>query len=69
VNDKLTVQIGQDEPVPLQPARHDEFRANLPGEFREPIVIQFKRENGNLTGFDLFAGAADGVRNIEFTKK
>ncbi len=69
VGDKLTVQIGRDEPVPLLPTRHDEFRANLPGEFREPIEIQFKRESGKLTGFDLFAGTADGVRNIEFTRK
>ncbi|HZQ54589.1 MAG TPA: serine hydrolase domain-containing protein [Bryobacteraceae bacterium] len=69
VGDKLTVQIGRDEAVPLLPARRDEFRANLPGEFREPIEIQFKRESGKLIGFGLFAGAADGVRNIEFTRK
>lgn len=68
-SDKLTVQIGQDEPVALQPTLRDKFRANLPGEFHEPIVIQFRREDGKLTGFDLFAGVADGVRNIEFTRK
>ncbi|HEX4228916.1 MAG TPA: serine hydrolase domain-containing protein [Bryobacteraceae bacterium] len=69
INDKLSLTVGRSEPIELRPTLHDEFRANLPGEFREPIVIQFKRNGDKLTGFDLFAGSSDGVRNIGFVKK
>lgn len=69
INDKLSLTVGRSEPIELRPTLYDEFRANLPGEFREPIVIQFKRNGGKLTGFDLFAGSSDGVRNIGFVRK
>jgi hypothetical protein len=68
-DNKLSMTIGRSEPIELRPALHDEFRANLPGEFRELIVIQFSRKSGKLTGFDLFAGSGDGVRDIGFTRK
>jgi CubicO group peptidase (beta-lactamase class C family) len=66
---KLSLTIGGSGPIELRATLHDEFRANLPGEFREPIVIQFSRNGGKLTAFDLFAGSADGVRDIGFTRK
>ncbi len=68
-DNKLNLTIGRSEPIELRPTLHDEFRANLPGEFREPIVIQFSRKGDKLTGFDLFAGSADGVRDIGFIRK
>jgi len=68
-NNKLSLTVGRDEPIELRPTLRDEFRANLPGEFREPIVIQFKRDGSQLTGFELFAGPSDGVRNIRFVRK
>jgi hypothetical protein len=68
-NGKLSLTVGRSEPIELRPGAHDRFRANLAGEFREPITIQFKRDNGRLAGFDLFAGAADGVRNIGFIRQ
>ncbi len=66
---KLFARIGWNEPIELQPSRRDEFLGRLTGEFREPIVIQFVRENGKIAGFDLFAGVADGVRDIRFQKR
>lgn len=69
INDKLSLTVERNEPIELRPTLRDEFRANLSGEFREPIVIHFKRQGGKLTGFDLFAGSSDGVRNIEFIRK
>lgn len=68
-HDELNLSIGRNEPIELRRDVHDQFRANLAGEFREPIMIHFKREDGKLSGFDLFAGAADGVRDIEFVRK
>ena len=67
--DKLNMTIGPSESIELWPTLHDEFRANLPGEFHEPIVIQFSREGEKLKRFDLFAGSADGVRDIGFVRK
>lgn len=67
-DNKLSLTIGGSKPIELLPTLRDEFRANLAGEFREPIVIQFSRKGGKLTGFDLFAGSADGVRDIGFKK-
>lgn len=68
-DNKLSLTIGRSEPIELRPTLRDEFRANLAGEFREPIVIQFSRKGGELTGFDLFAGSADGVRDIGFVRR
>jgi hypothetical protein len=52
----------------MQPGITDEFRGRLSGEFREPIVIGFVRDHSLIDGFDLFAGSADGVREIRFVK-
>ncbi|MGA8598670.1 MAG: serine hydrolase domain-containing protein [Bryobacteraceae bacterium] len=68
-DNKLSLTISRSEPIELRPTLRDEFRANLAGEFREPIVIQFSRKGGKLTGFDLFAGSADGVRDIGFVRR
>ncbi len=67
--DKLSAKVGWNDPIELQPSLRDEFQGRLTGEFREPIVIQFVREDGKIAGFDLFAGFADGVRDIRFVKK
>lgn len=66
---KLFVTVGWNEPAELQPSLRDEFRGRLHDEFREPIVIQFVRDGKEITGFDLFAGFANGIRNIRFAKK
>lgn len=66
---RLIVTIGWNQPIELQPTLRDEFRGHLPGEFREPIVMQFVRDDQKIAGFDLFAGFADGVRDIRFVKK
>jgi hypothetical protein len=66
---KLMVMVGWNDPIELQPSLHDEFQGRLSGEFREPIVIQFLRTDDKVVGFDLFAGFADGVRDIRFVKQ
>lgn len=67
---KLTLTVGQNDSIALRPdTTPDRFRTNLSGDFHEPIEIQFKRNGSRLIGFDLFAGTADGVRDIEFSKK
>ena len=66
---KLIARVGWNDPIELLPSRRDEFLGRLSGEFREPIVIQFVREGRKIVGFDLFAGVADGVRDVRFVKK
>jgi CubicO group peptidase (beta-lactamase class C family) len=66
---KLIARVGWNDPIELQPSRRDEFLGRLSGEFREPIVIQFVREGRKIVGFDLFAGVANGVRDVRFVKK
>jgi CubicO group peptidase (beta-lactamase class C family) len=68
-NGMLLITVGWNLPIEMQPSIADEFRGRLNGEFREPIVIAFVREHSFITGFDLFAGSADGVRRIHFVKK
>ena len=65
----LTIAIGWNASIALKPTLRDEFHGQLPLEFREPIVMQFVRDGGAVTGFDLFAGFADGVLKIRFVKK
>jgi CubicO group peptidase (beta-lactamase class C family) len=65
----LGVMVGWNPPFALEPSVHDEFRGHLSDEFHEPIVIQFRRVGERITGFDLFAGIADGVRDIKFVRK
>jgi CubicO group peptidase (beta-lactamase class C family) len=66
---RLMVTAGWNDPVELQPSLLDEFLGRFNSEFREPIVIQFARVGAKIIGFDLFAGFADGVRDIRFIKK
>jgi CubicO group peptidase (beta-lactamase class C family) len=68
-NGILLIAVGWNLPIEMQPTIADEFRGRLKGEFREPIVIAFVREHSLITGFDLFAGSADGVCEIRFVKK
>jgi len=65
----LIIAIGWNTPIALQPTLRDEFYGQLPLEFRDPIVMQFVRDGGAVSGFDMFAGFADGVRKIRFMKK
>jgi hypothetical protein len=65
----LSVTVGWNPPFALEPSVQDEFRGHLSDEFHEPIVIQFRRAGERITGFDLFAGIADGVRDIKFVRK
>jgi hypothetical protein len=60
--EKLIVMAGCNKLVPLLPSLHDEFRGHQVGEFHEAIDIEFARSGHRVTGFDLFAGIADGVR-------
>jgi CubicO group peptidase (beta-lactamase class C family) len=67
-NGSLLITVGWNPPIEMQPGIADEFRGRLNGEFREPIVIGFVRDHSLIDGFDLFAGSADGVREIRFVK-
>jgi hypothetical protein len=66
---RLLVTVGWNPPIELRPSIHDEFFGRLAGEFREPIVVGFVRDGDRIVGFDLFAGFADGVREIRFSRK
>jgi CubicO group peptidase (beta-lactamase class C family) len=53
VGGNLTLRIGSDDPVTLNPTVPDEFGAG--------VMLNFRRTVGKVTGFEFFAGAVQGI--------